>query len=78
MEKAIVKTDIQISLPSGCYGRVGKLDCRKASLKQVHLPQWLALKLGQHAKIAPFNPVCFYIDLVKWLPFLCKDALKPV
>uniref|UniRef100_A0A452HZW0 Deoxyuridine 5'-triphosphate nucleotidohydrolase n=1 Tax=Gopherus agassizii TaxID=38772 RepID=A0A452HZW0_9SAUR len=25
MEKAIVKTDIQISLPSGCYGRVGKL-----------------------------------------------------
>uniref|UniRef100_A0A2I3SWF7 Deoxyuridine 5'-triphosphate nucleotidohydrolase n=1 Tax=Pan troglodytes TaxID=9598 RepID=A0A2I3SWF7_PANTR len=24
MEKAVVKTDIQIALPSGCYGRVGK------------------------------------------------------
>lgn len=24
MEKAVVKTDIQIELPSGCYGRVGK------------------------------------------------------
>lgn len=24
MEKALVKTDIQIAVPSGCYGRVGK------------------------------------------------------
>ena len=24
MEKVLVKTDIQIALPSGCYGRVGK------------------------------------------------------
>lgn len=24
MEKALVKTDIQVALPSGCYGRVGK------------------------------------------------------
>lgn len=24
MEKTLVKTDIQIALPSGCYGRVGK------------------------------------------------------
>ncbi|OXB63248.1 hypothetical protein ASZ78_011197 [Callipepla squamata] len=24
MEKAVVKTDIQVALPSGCYGRVGK------------------------------------------------------
>lgn len=24
LEKALVKTDIQIALPSGCYGRVGK------------------------------------------------------
>lgn len=24
MEKAVVKTDIQIALPAGCYGRVGK------------------------------------------------------
>lgn len=24
MDKAIVKTDIQIAVPHGCYGRVGK------------------------------------------------------
>uniref|UniRef100_A0A8C0L745 Deoxyuridine 5'-triphosphate nucleotidohydrolase n=1 Tax=Canis lupus dingo TaxID=286419 RepID=A0A8C0L745_CANLU len=26
MEKAIVKTDIQVALPSGCYGRVGNIN----------------------------------------------------
>lgn len=25
MDKAIVKTDIQIAVPHGCYGRVGEL-----------------------------------------------------
>lgn len=26
MDKAIVKTDIQIAVPHGCYGRVGQCD----------------------------------------------------
>lgn len=29
MDKAIVKTDIQIAVPHGCYGRVG--ECQRVS-----------------------------------------------
>jgi len=35
MEKAVVKTDIQIALPAGCYGRVGKQTGYKKSYELI-------------------------------------------
>lgn len=37
MDKAIVKTDIQIAVPHGCYGRVGECFCHaNATLQLLH------------------------------------------
>lgn len=37
MEKTLVKTDIQIALPSGCYGRVGESFKKQVTICQVLL-----------------------------------------
>lgn len=39
-DKQMVKTDIQIAVPDGCYGRVGKMKCIRIVRTYDNLIRW--------------------------------------